>query len=284
VRAASGTRWGTVGARCAVLAVAVAGARGAPAAAGAAMVSEFAVPTAGSAPFAIAAGPDGALWFTERSGNKIGRITTAGTITEFPLPDPGSRPRGIAAGPDGALWFTEQDANKIGRITTGGTISEFAIPTAGSGPLGIAAGSDGALWFTESNVAKVGRITTGGTISEFAVPTAGSLPFEIAAGGDHDRRSRAGPRRPQPPGLEPQAEGQARCTRALPADRDRRRRGPARLQQRHGPPALKKGGARKNDRREVPVPVPAFAGRRLSAVLAWRWALAVLLGQEPALV
>lgn len=38
--------------------------------------------------------------------------------------------------------------------------------------------------------------------------------------------------------------------RALPADRDRHRRGPARLQQRHGPPALK-AGARRNDRREA---------------------------------
>jgi len=33
---------------------------------------EFPVPTAGSAPVGITAGPDGNLWFTEFYGNKIG--------------------------------------------------------------------------------------------------------------------------------------------------------------------------------------------------------------------
>ena len=37
-------------------------------------ITEFTVPTAGSLPTGIAAGPDGALWFTEHGGNKIGRI------------------------------------------------------------------------------------------------------------------------------------------------------------------------------------------------------------------
>ena len=45
----------------------------------------------------ITAGPDGALWFTESSGDKIGRITTQGTITEFTVPE-GSA--GFTAGPD----------------------------------------------------------------------------------------------------------------------------------------------------------------------------------------
>ncbi len=50
------------------------------------IISEFAIPTADSRPSAIAAGPDGALWFTEESGNKIGRMTTAGLFTEFVIP------------------------------------------------------------------------------------------------------------------------------------------------------------------------------------------------------
>ena len=60
-------------------------------------------PTAG---LSIAAGPDGNLWFTETSGNKIGRITTAGVITEFSVPT-ATAALDIAAGPDGNLWFTE---------------------------------------------------------------------------------------------------------------------------------------------------------------------------------
>jgi streptogramin lyase len=61
---------------------------------------QYSVPTAGSGPLGIAAGPDGALWFTEQSGNRIGRITTGGVFTEFPTSS--SSPLGIAAGPDGA--------------------------------------------------------------------------------------------------------------------------------------------------------------------------------------
>ena len=88
----------------------------------AAAVTEFPVPTAVSQPAGITVGPDGALWFTEENGHKIGRITTAGAITEFPTLTNPSGPSEITAGPDGALWFTEFAANppQIGRITTAG--------------------------------------------------------------------------------------------------------------------------------------------------------------------
>ncbi len=58
---------------------------------------------------AITAGPDGNLWFTERNGNKIGRITTGGVITEFTHSHRNSRPYDITTGPDGNLWFTEDE-------------------------------------------------------------------------------------------------------------------------------------------------------------------------------
>jgi hypothetical protein len=41
-------------------------------------ITEFAVPTPDSAVQDIAAGPDGALWFTEFDANRIGRITADG--------------------------------------------------------------------------------------------------------------------------------------------------------------------------------------------------------------
>jgi virginiamycin B lyase len=88
-------------------------------------ISEFPVPTTSSGPFVITTGPDGALWFTEATGNKIGRITTTGVITEFSIPNRG--PNSITTGPDGALWFTESGFNQIGRITTTGVITEFPI-------------------------------------------------------------------------------------------------------------------------------------------------------------
>jgi len=140
-------------------------------------ITEYAVPTANSGPGGIAVGPDGTLWFTEGSANKIGRITTAGVITEYLLPAAVGGPGGITAGPDGALWFTEYYANKIGRITTGGVITEYALPATGGGPRGITAGPDGALWFTEDDYSQypsfvnngIGRITTAGAVTEYPV-------------------------------------------------------------------------------------------------------------------
>jgi virginiamycin B lyase len=73
--------------------------------------------------FSIAAGSDGAMWFTEYYYGNIGRINMDGVVTEYGLASFGF-PAAIAAGPDGALWFTESSDNDpistIGRITTAG--------------------------------------------------------------------------------------------------------------------------------------------------------------------
>jgi len=150
-------------------------------------ITEYAVPTSSSGPVSITSGPDGALWFTESDGNKIGRITTAGAITEYAVPIVDNSLSGfdsITAGPDGALWFVEYFVNKIGRMTTAGVFTEYPVPTAGSEPYGITAGPDGALWFVEYYGNKIGRITTAGVITnEYPKPN-GLLPNGIAAGPD----------------------------------------------------------------------------------------------------
>jgi uncharacterized protein (TIGR03437 family) len=146
--------------------------------------TEYPIPTSNSLAFSIAKGPDGALWFTEANGNKVGRITTAGVITEYTVPTSNAYPRGITSGPDGALWFVEANGNKIGRITTSGVITEYVVPTSGASPTGIAAGSDGTLWFTEANTNKIGRIMTSGAFTEYPVSTSGAEPWDITAGPD----------------------------------------------------------------------------------------------------
>ena len=78
---------------------------------------EFDTPTPNSRPIGITPAADGALWFCENAGNRIGRITTTGAITEFPLPTTGAGPDGIVAGPDGNVWFSEAHVSRLGRIT-----------------------------------------------------------------------------------------------------------------------------------------------------------------------
>jgi len=37
-------------------------------------LTRYPIPTAGGTPYQVHLGPDGALWFTEIEGNKIGRL------------------------------------------------------------------------------------------------------------------------------------------------------------------------------------------------------------------
>ena len=60
----------------------------------------------------MAAGQDGALWFTGALSNSIWRLDSNGQTTEYVLPTPGATPAGIVAAADGALWFTEPSANQ----------------------------------------------------------------------------------------------------------------------------------------------------------------------------
>ncbi|MBV8148450.1 MAG: hypothetical protein JO092_05105, partial [Candidatus Eremiobacteraeota bacterium] len=150
------------------------------------VISEYPVPTVMSSPAGINPGPDGALWFIEQSGNKVGRITTGGVVTETTIPTGNSRPIEIVTGPDKALWFTEINGNAIGRITTQGTITnEFPVATSNVWPFDIIVGPDGALWFTGILGDVIGRMTTDGANVEMPVPTSFSQPYIIAAGPDN---------------------------------------------------------------------------------------------------
>jgi virginiamycin B lyase len=152
-----------------------------PDGAAAANLQQYAIPgAAGAGAAAIVSGPDGALWFTEPTADRIGRVTTGGTFSDYALA-PGRHPVGITFGPDGALWFTEAAGSRIGRITTAGSIAEYPV-TPGSQPVGIATGPDGALWFTEFAGDRVGRIAVDGTVGEYALPTPGARPVAIIAG------------------------------------------------------------------------------------------------------
>jgi virginiamycin B lyase len=66
---------------------------------------------------AIAAGPDGAMWFTEYGSSDLGRITTRGKVSFFRRAGGELQhdPFGIAAGPDGALWLTQYSGSSIVR-------------------------------------------------------------------------------------------------------------------------------------------------------------------------
>lgn len=143
----------------------------------------FDIPTKDSQPMGIAAGPDGAMWFTEYIGNKIGRVTNEGKFTEFNL-GMNSGPVSIVLGPDGAMWFVAGDGNYIGRITTSGVITKFELPTANSIPSDLAFDKDGNLWFTQLGGNRIGRMTLKGLFAEFSLSKVNGHAIQIIQGPD----------------------------------------------------------------------------------------------------
>lgn len=149
-------------------------------------ITEADIGTANSQPSGVVSGPDAAIWFTQESASKVGRVNPAtGAVTnEFPTLTANAAPTGITA-LGNFLWFTEQNANRIGRISTiTNVIEEFSTGMSGALPNAIVAGADGALYFTERGTGKLGRVDTGtGNVTEILIVTL-SGPAGIVKGSD----------------------------------------------------------------------------------------------------
>ncbi len=132
-------------------------------------------------PYAIAAGPEGKIWFVD-SGNhlggtaSVGRMTTsgamvAGEVVEFPHPDLGE---GLTLGPDGNMWVVQDahlDKVPLGVSATGQiTAYEYGASAKTGGSGSIAVGADGRLWVGLKE--EIGAATTGGEVQLYATGVA----------------------------------------------------------------------------------------------------------------
>jgi streptogramin lyase len=115
---------------------------------------------AGCVVSAMAAGPDGTIWFTEGCwrdpsrlvGHRasINEIDAAGTLIRHPIAS-SFEPLSLAIGADGSAWFGEVRVpgfvgGRIGHLDTGGRVDEFPLTGVGW-PDSIAVGPEGRLWF-----------------------------------------------------------------------------------------------------------------------------------------
>ena len=115
------------------------------------------IPTELARPTGIAETSDGAIYFVEMVGNKIGRVV-GDQITEFPIPSKFSAPFKIVADESDTLWFTQVFGNSIGKLDPRtGRITEYKIPTPDSRPAGLSVDRRGRIWFTEQLGNKIGR-------------------------------------------------------------------------------------------------------------------------------
>jgi len=110
----------------------------------------------GQTPFAIAAGPDGRVWWAEQNDEgdgAVGALADGGAQARYP--DDITEFSGLADITPGAnfMWFTESLWDAIGRISVSDPedVDEFDLPESFNGePTGIALGPDGNVWFTEA--------------------------------------------------------------------------------------------------------------------------------------
>lgn len=131
-------------------------------------------------PRGIALGPDGALWFTEELGGRVGRVSLDGAIREYRIPGEKGSLGYIASDDDRALWFTLN--SWIGKITTSGAVTLFAAPGVSDFDR-IIRGPDRKMWVAEFN-GRIASITSQGRVDQYAIPRPGSYPGDIVVGCD----------------------------------------------------------------------------------------------------
>lgn len=93
--------------------------------------TQYDLPNGGSDPYDIVY-HNGFVWFTEKGGNRIGRLKVSdGLIDEYAIPTAGSDPTGIDVAPDGWVWFLEQNANQLAEFDpgSGAIIEHLYIPS-----------------------------------------------------------------------------------------------------------------------------------------------------------
>ncbi len=94
---------------------------------------------------AIAASPDGSVWYTDAGDRIVGRLVPGEGARQTTGPSP-MNPAGVTVAPDGTAWATDQNAGVIHRVTPSLGVESFVVPGALS-TQSPAVGADGNVWF-----------------------------------------------------------------------------------------------------------------------------------------
>jgi virginiamycin B lyase len=144
----------------------------------------FPVPTTNSEPYDLAYAAN-TVWFTQRNGNKIGRLnTTTGDVIEYNVPTSGSAPTGIAVAPNGMVWYVGKNGNQFGRLNPAtGVIDEFVYTTANAQFEDLAVQADGLVVATSPTLdSTVSFNPVSGNFFRWIIEP-GAAPYHIAMDG-----------------------------------------------------------------------------------------------------
>ncbi len=126
-------------------------------------------PSIGEAPMAIAAAPDGSVWYSVPSSHLLGSISQGAQFTEYPLPGAVS-PGRIAIDAANDVWFT--NGPQIGEFSASHVLTQYPIPS-GDNALDVAIGADGNTWFVGGQ--SIGYVTPLGDVYEYPTDPSGSM-------------------------------------------------------------------------------------------------------------
>jgi virginiamycin B lyase len=110
-------------------------------------IDTFDLPRPGSIPGDIAIGPDGAVWFIEERGNRIGRFAD-GKFEEFNVGVDNAGLSGLAVASDGSVWFGMLRVGSLGRLHNG-KVSIIPLPRKNARPIGVAVDAAGNVWYAD---------------------------------------------------------------------------------------------------------------------------------------
>jgi virginiamycin B lyase len=127
----------------------------------------------------LAVAANGDAWFTDITGQSIGRIAPDGSREIVPVPGPLAQLGRLAVAPDGAVWFADSWANSITRLN-GGQLTPYPARQPNAAPFGVAVDRGGTVWATLQVANRLARIDPDGTYTEIELPTRGANPSDIA--------------------------------------------------------------------------------------------------------
>lgn len=141
-------------------------------------ITEYHLASGTEVPAAIAAGPDGTVWFSLDGSDTIGRVRD-GEIRRLPRGAQSVEPLGLAVAPDGAAWSTDVAGRAVTRITGDGRVTAYPLSTSIARLGRLAVAPDGAVWFADRAANSVTRLRDG-RFTQHPLPTPDSSPFGVA--------------------------------------------------------------------------------------------------------
>jgi virginiamycin B lyase len=120
-------------------------------------LTKFYPPTKGK-PQRLQVDSDGMVWFTERRGNKIGRLDPkTETFQEFQLPGPEPSPYAIGIDRNHMIWYSSHEQDTLNRLDPEtGEVIEYPYPHSEISMRELFLDSQGRMWYASSVNNKVG--------------------------------------------------------------------------------------------------------------------------------